>query len=35
MANELLNPVVIAQNTLMRLENSLVFFKQVSRELTI
>jgi len=32
MANELLNPVVIAQNTLMRLENSLVFFKQVSRE---
>ncbi len=33
MANELLNPVVIAQNTLMRLENNLVFFKQVNREL--
>lgn len=32
MANELINPVVIAQDTLMRLENNLVFFKQVSRD---
>lgn len=30
--NELLNPVVIAQDTLLRLENTLTFFKQVNRE---
>ena len=32
MANELLNPVVIAKNSLIRLENNLVFAKQVNRE---
>jgi len=31
-ANEFLNPVVIAQESLMRLENELTFFKMVSRE---
>lgn len=30
--NELLNPVVIAQDSLLRLENNLTFFKSVSRE---
>lgn len=30
--NELLNPVVIAQDSLLRLENSLTFFKSVNRE---
>ena len=32
MANDLLNPVVIAKNSLIRLENNLVFAKQVNRE---
>jgi len=32
MANELLNPVAILQNSLMRLENNLVQFKNVNRE---
>lgn len=35
MANELLNPVAILQSSLMRLENSLTFFKFVDRELTL
>ncbi len=34
MGNEFLNPVVIAQDSLMRLENALTFFKSVNRELT-
>lgn len=32
MANELLNPVVIGKDTLLRLENNLVMFKMVNRE---
>ncbi|HLG97163.1 MAG TPA: hypothetical protein VKX49_12700 [Bryobacteraceae bacterium] len=32
MANELLNPVAILQESLMRWENNLVFAKQVNRE---
>lgn len=32
MENQLLNPVVILQESLMRLENNLVFFKSVNRE---
>lgn len=35
MANELLNPVAILQESLMRWENNTVFFKYVNRELTI
>ena len=34
MANELLNPVVITQESLIRLENNLCFAKYVNRELT-
>lgn len=32
MGNEFLNPVVIAQDSLMRLENALTFYKSVNRE---
>lgn len=32
MANELINPVLVAQDTLMRLENNTVFSKYVNRE---
>jgi hypothetical protein len=32
--DELLNPVVIAQDSLIRLENDLTMMKMVSRELT-
>lgn len=32
MANELINPVTITQNSLIRLENNLVFSKYVNRE---
>jgi len=34
MSNELLNPVAIDHETLLRLENNLTLYKYVNRELT-